>query len=428
MAGERRYNWARNHAYSAGILRHPRTVEEVQELVSRSARLKALGSGHSFNDIADTGGEQISLARLERRVEIDRSRAEVTVDGGARYGDICGRLHQAGFALPNLASLPHIVVAGACATATHGSGVQNRLLADSVSALEIVCADGRLLKLSRKRDSEAFPGAAVSLGALGIITSITLDLVPTFEVSQKVYERLSFRQVEEHFESILSAAYSVSLFTTWKEEVFDQVWVKRRVGDATRSEPDFEALGASPAAGAVHPIAELSPDSCTLQLGQSGPWHERIPHFRMDFRPSHGDELQSEYLVPRESARAAIRAIASLRDQIVPLLLVSEVRTVASDDLWMSCCYETDCAAFHFTWRQDWPAVSRLLPELEAALKPFRARPHWGKLFTMDPASVRSLYPRLENFRELASELDPDGKFRNEFLNRCIFGGAHSAG
>jgi xylitol oxidase len=157
-------------------------------------------------------------------------------------------------------------------------------------------------------------------------------------------------------------------------------------------------------------------------LGAPGPWYERLPHFRIEFTPSSGEELQSEYLIPREAVPAAIRAVASLRDRMVPLLLVSELRAVARDDLWMSYCYDTDCVAIHFTWRQDWPALSVFLPELERALEPLGARPHWGKLFLMDPAYVVSLYPRMRDFQKLTHEMDSDGKFRNAFLDRYIGG------
>lgn len=414
-------NWAGNIPYRAARLHRPETVEQVQELVARSRTLKALGTRHSFNDIADTTEDLVSLEHLDGVTALDRARRTVTVGGGIRYGDLCRHLDHEGFALHNLASLPHISVAGACATATHGSGDRNANLATAVSALEMVTADGTRVALCREH--EAFPGAVVGLGGLGIVTELTLDIVPAFEMRQDVYENLPFAQLEDHFDAITASAYSVSLFTDWQTERVLQVWRKSRVsadGDASGFETEPEWFGATLATGPRHPIAGMPTENCTEQRGVSGPWHERLPHFRMEFTPSSGEELQSEYLVPRRHAVAALRAISELREHLAPLLQISEVRTVAADDLWMSPCYRQDCVAFHFTWIKDWPAVRELLPLLEERLAPFDARPHWGKLFTTSPAHLQSLYPRLADFVRLLRRHDPGGKFNNAFLGRNI--------
>jgi alditol oxidase len=412
-------NWAGNLTYSAARLHYPRTVEEIQELVAGARRVKALGSRHSFNGIADCAEDLISLARLETMWELDRERRTVTIDGGAKYGEVCRDLHRSGFALPNMASLPHISVAGAGATATHGSGVSNRNLAASVSGLEFVAANGQRVALSRERDGDTFDGAVVNLGALGIVTKLTLDVIPTYEVRQDVYENLPWAEVAARFDDIVSYAYSVSLFTDWRSERFNQVWIKRLATDGG-ADLETEWFGATRATGPLHPIASLSADCCTEQMDVCGPWHERLPHFRMDFTPSSGEELQSEYFVPRPYAVEALRTLFGLREVISPLIQISEVRTIAADTLWMSPCYEQDCVAVHFTWVKDWPAVERVLPVVEEALSPYNARPHWGKLFTMRPAQVQSLYPRLGDFRDLLLSFDPEGKFRNMFLNTYI--------
>jgi xylitol oxidase len=419
------FNWAGNYRYSGEICR-PRTVEQLQELVARSAKLKALGTRHSFNGIADTTGDLISLEQFEPVLTVDTERHTVTVGAGVRYGQLCRELHERGYALHNLASLPHISVAGACATGTHGSGDGNGNLATAVSGLEMVTADGEVLALSRERsrerDGARFLGAVVGLGALGVITQLTLDLVPAFEVAQTVYTDLPLAQLEDHFDAILSSAYSVSLFTDWREARFNQVWCKRRVGDPVPAEGVLERYGAMPATGPLHPIAENSAASCTEQWGVPGPWYERLPHFRMEYTPSNGEELQSEYFVPRRHACAALNAVYGLREQISPLLLISEVRTIAADDLWMSPCYGRDSVAIHFTWQKEWPAVERLLPQIEARLAPFEAIPHWGKLFTVSPVRWRALYPRLPDFLSLLESCDPQGKFRNTLLNTLLFG------
>lgn len=439
---ENRSNWAGNYTYTAPRLHYPQTIEQVQELVSRSSKLKVLGSRHSFNHIADTPGDLISLERLERVLVFDRERHTVTVDGGVRYGQICRQIYQAGYALHNMASLPHISVAGACATATHGSGDRNGNLATAVSALELVTADGAVTTLSRKSDpmdgqaggqaNEQFQGMVVGLGGLGVVTKLTLDLVPALDMRQNVYENLPLAHMEEHFDDIVSSADSVSLLTDWQDERINYVWLKRRAvrsvvpgevpGQGVADQAVFqpESFGATAAATHRHPIPGFSAESCTEQMGIVGPWYDRLPHFRMDFTPSSGEELQSEYLVPREHALAALRAIANLRGRIAPLLQISEVRTIAADELWMSPCYRQACIGIHFTWKKDWHAVRQLLPVIEEDLAVFNARPHWGKLFTMPPTRVQSLYPRLSDFRELLRRYDPSGKFRNAFLDTYV--------
>jgi xylitol oxidase len=326
-----------------------------------------------------------------------------------------------GVTLHNVASLPHISVAGACGTATHGSGDRNGNLATAVRALEVVTAAGEVVTLSRERNPEHFDGMVVGLGGLGLVTEVTLEVVPTFDMQQHVYEGLPVTRLAENFDAIMGAGYSVSLFTDWRTPRVNQVWVKRVTADAPFT-PPREWFGATLAPRHRHPIVTLSAEPCTPQMGVRGPWYERLPHFKMNFTPSSGEELQSEYFVPRRHAVAAFRAIEGLRERVSPVLQISEVRTIASDRLWMSTAYGRDSVGFHFTWRKDWGAVRQVLPLLEEALAPFGARPHWGKLFTMSPAQVRARYEKLPDFRRLLRTYDPDGKFRNEYLDRYIFG------
>ncbi len=396
--------------------------EQVRELVSRSSKPKALGSRHSFNDIVDTPEDLISLEHFDHTVTIDRERRTVTVDAGIKYGQLAQQLHHEGYALPNLASLPHISVAGACATATHGSGDRHGNLATAVAAMEIVTADGEVVVLSRDQHGEQFQGAVVGLGGLGVVTKLTLDIEPTFEVRQDVYEDLPLAHLEDHFDDISSSAYSVSLFTDWRNATINQVWLKSRITDGAAFELAPELFGATHVPTDRHPIKELSAVNCTEQGGVPGPWHERLPHFRMEFTPSSGEELQTEYLVPRQHAFAAFSAIDRLRDHVAPILQISEVRTIAADNLWMSPFYQQACVAIHFTWIKNWPAVRQVLPLIEEQLAPLAARPHWGKLFTMPPTRLQTLYARLPDFQQLLRSYDPQGKFRNAFLDTYIFG------
>jgi xylitol oxidase len=419
---ETHYNWAGNHRFGAARVHYPETVAQVQELVARCAKLKVLGSRHSFNAIADCTEDLISLERFEHVVAIDHERRTATVDAGIKYGQLGLQLHAQGYALHNLASLPHISVAGACATATHGSGDANGNLATAVAAMELVTADGEVVVLSREHDGDRFQGAVVGLGGLGVVTALTLDIVPTFAVQQEVYEKLPLAQLEDHFDDIVSSAYSVSLFTDWQADRVNQVWLKRRLTDEAALAVAPKFFEATLASSERHPIASLPAEPCTAQMGIPGAWHERLPHFRIDHMPSSGEELQAEYFVPRQHAVAAVRAVDRLRAQIAPLLQISEIRTIAADTLWMSPCYQQACVAIHFTWKKDWPAVSKVLPMIEEQLAPFNARPHWGKLFTMPPAQLRSLYERLPGFQQLLRSYDPQGKFRNAFLDTYIFG------
>ena len=412
-------NWAGNYFYGAAQKHHPETVEQIQEIVHRSTKLKALGTRHSFNDIADSPGDLISLRYFDRVLHLDREHHTVTVEAGIRYGELCRWLDIEGFALHNLASLPHISIAGACATATHGSGDRLGNLATAVSAMEVVTADGELMVFSR--GTEDFEGSVVGLGGLGIVTKLILNISPSFQMQQDVYENLSLTEVENHFDELTSSGYSVSLFTDWSQAMFNQVWLKRLAPDGVSLKAEPELFGATLATRHLHPIAAISAENCTEQMGVCGPWYERLPHFRMDFTPSSGEELQSEYILPRQHAVSAFHAIDELREQISPLLQISEIRTIAADNLWMSTCYEQASVAVHFTWIKDWERVSQVLPIIEDRLSRFNPRPHWGKLFTMSPEHLQSRYEKLSDFRQLLQRYDPQGKFRNAFLDQYIF-------
>jgi xylitol oxidase len=280
--------------------------------------------------------------------------------------------------------------------------------------MELVTADGTLSVLDRS--AAEFEGLVVGLGAFGVVTSMILDIVPTFDVSQFVYEDLPWEQAMAHLEEIFSGAYSVSLFTDWRGPRFTQLWFKALAGGDWV--PPVRWLDARLAEGPRNPVPGGDPVHCTQQLGVPGPWYERLPHFRPEFTPSSGEELQSEYLVPREHAVEALKALDRVRDQIAPVLQICELRTVATDELWLSPAYERETLGFHFTWIKDTAAVTPVLTAMEEQLAPFGARPHWGKLFTTSPAAVRELYPRAGDFGWLLGERDPSGKFRNEFIDR----------
>jgi len=380
--GQRPKNWAGNLTYSTDNLQALSTESDIRTVVAQSKKMKVLGTRHCFNDIADSEDLLMSLTDLPESIVIASDGKSVTVNSGIKYGQLAPYLHQKGFALHNLASLPHISVAGACATATHGSGEKNGNLATSVLGMEIIQADGKTVTLAKEKDGENFNAAVVHLGALGVVTKLTLAVQPTFDMVQHVYENLSISQLNDHFDEIQASGYSISLFTNWQSDFIEEVWVKRRADDPLALNPPTDWLGATLATKNLHPIPELSSENCTEQMGVPGPWYERMPHFKMGFTPSSGDELQSEYFLPRENAVQAILAVSRLASQIGPYLLTSEIRAIAADDLWMSPCYKQDSITIHFTWKPEWPEVQKLLPLIEKELLPFGVKPHWGKLFT----------------------------------------------
>lgn len=419
-APDARTNWAGNYTYGAKRLVQSKDVADVQEIVKRESHLKALGTRHAFNSIADTAGDQISVKALDR-IKLDPKSNTVTVGAGVTYGQLGPYLDRKSYAVHNLASLPHISVVGGCATGTHGSGSKNGNLSTAVSAMEMVTGDGKIVTLSRARDAERFPGAVIHLGGLGVVTKITLDVVPSFQVRQVVYENLPIPQLAKHLDDIFASGYSVSLFTDWQNHRMTQVWVKTRVepGESFKIAPEF--FGAKAATQKLHPISGHSAESCTEQMGVPGPWYERLPHFKLNFVPSSGAELQSEFFVPRDRAYEAILAVEELRDYITPHLFVTELRTIAADELWISPCYKRPSMTIHFTWKPEWPAVQKLLPRIEEKLSVFDPRPHWAKLFTIPPSRLRAVYPKMADFQALLRQYDPSGRFRNAFLDTNVY-------
>ena len=381
--------------------------------------MRVLGSRHSFSAIADSA-ELVSLEDLPADVVVDRAAGTVSCNAGLKYGELATALAAQGLALHNLASLPHISVAGAVATATHGSGDANGNLATAVRGLELVTSTGDVVTATRGDDD--FDGMVVGLGALGAVTRISVAIEPAYEVRQRVFEGLSWDALHEHFDDISACGYSVSVFTRWGDAV-DQVWVKSRVTEAAEQERS-ELFGAVAATVDRHPILGLDPVNSTPQLGVPGPWWDRLPHFRMGFTPSNGEEIQSEYHVARRHAAAAIRAVHGLADTMAPVLQVCEIRTIAADRLWLSPQYGQATVGFHFTWTREPDAVARVVVALEAALAPFEPRPHWGKVFAADAAALAPRYERLADFAALAERLDPRGAFRNDWLDHHVLDGA----
>jgi xylitol oxidase len=411
MTREQWANWAGNVVYQAVRSERPESLEELRAVVAGSERVRAVGSGHSFSTIADTTATLVRLDGLPPVIRIDAEAGTVTVSAGLRYADIGEPLHRAGFALANLASLPHISVAGAVATGTHGSGDRLRNLADAVVGLRLLGAGGESFAL-RQGDAD-FPGAVVALGALGIVTEVTLRIEPTFMVAQEVRVDVPLDELAASWDDVFAAAYSVSAFTTYSGVA--NVFLKRR---STMDTSGWS--GGRTADAPVHPIPGVDPVACTAQLGVPGPWHERLPHFRHDLTPSAGQELQSEFFLPRSAAVAGLEALRGLAGRLAPVLQTAEIRTIRSDELWLSPAYGRDTVGFHFTWVLDPPRVLPVVAAVEEALLPLGARAHWGKITTVEPAAMLATFPRAADFVALVRRLDPSGVFANAYTDALL--------
>ncbi|MCM3504226.1 FAD-binding protein [Curtobacterium sp. ODYSSEY 48 V2] len=418
MAATTRTNWAGNVTYRASALERPTSLAALRQLVAATPRLTALGSTHSFNEIADTDAVQVTLAGLPPVLEVDADRRVVRVAAGMTHAQVAAGLEARGWALANLASLPHISVAGAVATGTHGSGVRNPSLAQAVVALEVVRATGDVVRVDASSPDGALDAHRVALGALGVVTAVELAIEPTFQLATTVHLDLPWDAVLEHFDRVVSDAYSVSLFTSFDDRGARQVWTKHRVDEPAPS-VDLVALGARRADGPVHP-GENDAASVTEQGGVPGPWAERLPHFRSTFEPSTGAEIQAEYLVPAEHAVAALDALRPLEPLFAPLLIAAEVRTIAADTAWLAPSSGRQSVGLHFTFRRDAEAVAAAVERIEEVLAPFDPRPHWGKVSAASVERLREAYPRLDDFAALARDLDPTGRFRNAFLARLL--------
>jgi xylitol oxidase len=406
-------NWSESFRYSFHDCLYPSSLEAVSEMVSKAQTIKLLGSRHSFNGIVD-GEVALSLAEVPIAPVIEADGKHVSVGAHCTYGELALFLHEHRLAIHNLASLPHISIAGAIATATHGSGNRNGNLATAVAGLEFVTWDGGIRKA--KRGDPDFAGMVVHLGALGVVTRVTLDVQPEFQVAQCVYEGLAWDSLLSNIDDIMAAAYSVSIFTQWAEEA-GSIWLK-----STAPSGDFPTTlhGARRSIVKRHPIIGLDPRNATDQLGEHGLWSDRLPHFKMGFTPSSGEEIQSEFHVPRDKGAAAIEALLSVRDRFADLAQAAEFRTTAADELWLSPQYRRDTLSIHFTWIRDQEAVNAAVGHIEEALSPFEALPHWGKVFSLRHVGAR--YEKISDFNRLRDRMDPRRKFSNPWLEKVVFG------
>lgn len=411
-------NWSGVYSYGAAAVAHPTSLEELRDIVATSANVHAVGSRHCFNGIADSA-TMVALDRMPMPFEIDRANNRVTVNPGMRYYELIQALEKEGLAIHNTASLPHITVGGAVASATHGSGDKLQNLAGAVAAMELITADGEILRVAR--GDENFEGMVVHIGALGIVSQISLDVEPSYRMRQEIFLDLEWDVLYDRFDEIMQSGDSVSMFTDYGDTV-NELWVKTRVADGESWTPRTELFGARAATAKIHPVPHLDATHCTDQLGEVGAWCDRLPHFKVEAIGDAGNEMQAEYMVDRADAVAGIRALKALSEVVRPYILAAEFRSVAPDDLWMSSAYQRETICLHYATIADPGVPDVMLPAVEDALAPYAPRPHWGKLFVATAEEIAPRYPRMDEFRALANQLDPAAKFRNEFLYRHVFG------
>lgn len=403
----RLHNWGGNFNYSTQNIQYPRSVAEVQQIVKNAGKLRVVGSRHSFSKIADSECTMLSTIGLNKIIGINGSIPSVTVQGGLTYTDLLTSLNTAGFALPNLASLAEISVGGAASTNAHGTGVANQALANHIRSMEIVLANGSLLTIGP--NDPRLKGMAAGLGAFGVVTQLELKLVPAFNITTYTYVNMPVQNSYENFAALQNMGFGVLLVNMFTAP---DAWNIAIV--YARSDANNTAMLTSNLFGGTLVSQTTQPSYLALlsiaQIGLSG----------VD-----GNEIQTEYFVPISKAVEAIKAVTAVANStnIFPSLATAFViRTIASDDLWMSEYYGNDTmVAIHFSWQNNVTAVEAVLPQLERAMIPYGARPHWGKMFTMEPEDFLPHYPKVNEFKKLAEQLDPKGKFRNEFLEENVW-------
>jgi len=406
-------NWSKNVDFNDRAYLQPESLAELQELVRTNQKIRARGTAHCFNEIANTSSYAINLAKMPKTITVDPEKKSVLVAAGLTYGELAPVLHAQGWALSNMASLPHISIAGSISTGTHGSGIKNQNLANQVLALDLVTAEGELRHIDRA--NPAFNALVVGLGLGGIVYQYELKIERTYEIRQVIYPEIPLDVLQRNFDQIMGTAYSVSYFTDWSSAQVGNLWCKFRDNEVI---PESVG-GSSQADKKYHPIPSVDPVACTEQLGVAGDWHDRLSHFKLEFTPSVGEEIQSEFFVDRKDASAAIEAVAQLGAEITPLLWITELRTIAADNLWLSGAFERDTLAIHFTWKKT-DAIYPVIEKVEAALRPFNYRPHWGKVFTADAKYLNAAYPKFNEFKALVEALDPTSKFENSFTRRVL--------
>lgn len=403
-------NWGGNLAFEQAEVVKPKTISELAEMV-RVNKVRPVGTLHSFSPIAKGEGLLMSTANLAIKPELDSDRSVVRFGAAMRFGELALFLEQNGFALRNMGSLPHISVAGAAATGTHGSGDKNQILSSSLTSFSYLNHEGELIKVEKQ--DPLFEAFRLGLGAYGIWVEAELSIVPSFQIRQDIFLEIPWSYFLEDPSRLTSAGYSVSLFGKWGTSTISQTWVKSEVEDPRAGVP---IAAIAPEQNSKRELADGVGDNLTEQGGKPGPWLHRLPHFRLDASPSAGNEIQTEYFFTRDKIAHAIEAVHSVAGKINPVLIISEIRSIAQDDAWLSPMRRGDSIALHFTWKNEPELVDIAVQELEKVLAPMEPIPHWGKVHHFTQSDLERAHPMLSKAREQFENADPSGKFSSDYL------------
>ena len=364
-----RWNWSNNIEFTAKTaLEKPSTADELATLIRDTRRsVKVVGTAHSFNDIADTDGIQISLANFQN-ISIDPSRMMVKFGGGVTYISLIKALAAEKMALQNLPSLPHINVVGSVVTGTHGSGMQNQAMGALVSEFAFVDASGAQRRLTREHHEGEFYRYLHSFGALGVIYEMTMDIEPEYGVAKCVYQDVpwDFLKDKEAYNELNQRHEYISYFTDWKEEKMTSIWIGSRYNPQNISYEDLLAqsyLDTCPPTylegtltQKIHPVPGRSSDPC-VESGY-GMWNDKIYHFKPDKPPSSdGDEIQTEFFVKYADMPAAVAELYSNAALFRDFVQITEIRGVERDSIPLSPAKEQDVMGIHFTWKHDFKNV-----------------------------------------------------------------------
>uniref|UniRef100_A0A915D0Y3 FAD-binding PCMH-type domain-containing protein n=1 Tax=Ditylenchus dipsaci TaxID=166011 RepID=A0A915D0Y3_9BILA len=418
-------NWGGNFNFSTQDIKYPTTTAGVQQLVKEcKGKIRPVGTRHSFSEIANTNDTLICLVHMNLILSVDPSVPSVTVQAGITYTDLIPFLQSIGLAIPMMASLGEISIAGAINTAVHGSGAGIGNLATQVLGLQMVLADGSVVQYSKGQNDTELAAATVGLGALGIVTQVTLQAQPTYNLAINVFENMDMSVLDTQLYNITHSGYAINMWSTFGTPgVLDQVWITTKVdSNGVNAYGNVSQLYGAPAATAQSsPIAALPPTYVVPQMGIVGPYYERLTDYDLGLSGQEGQQTQSEYYVDFDDFVPALKALQTLSAEINAVVYVALFRITEKDELWMSPQYKKTTMAIHFSWQPKLDQVMALLPKIEAALAPFNPIPHWGKLYTLKPEQYLPLLPKYPEWREQVELHDPTHKFRNKWLEENIF-------
>lgn len=424
-------NWGGTASCRPAEVEFPRSEEEIQAALKRAStggeRVKVAGSGHSFTDIACTGGRMLRLDGYDRVLEVDRERALVTVEAGISIFKLAQELAKHGLAFANLGDIGYQALAGAVSTATHGTGVKLGNLATQIAAMRLVLADGSTLDVSHASDPETFRAAQVSLGALGVISTITLQCVPAFTL-HAVEAPGRLEDVLEGFDEHARANDHYEFY--WFPHT-DRCITKtnNRTDEPARPKGRTRAyledmFVANKVFGLISRVGRARPKMIPRLSRMVGAAISRTEYSDRSDRVFTSPRLvrfsEMEYAIPRADAPAAVREIRRMIDERgFRISFPIECRVVAPDDIFLSPSHgrETSYIAVHMFQGMPYEPYFR---EVEAIMRGFGGRPHWGKLHFQTHQSLREVYPTWSRFAAVRARLDPHGRFSNAYLDRVL--------